>query len=82
MLFQQQEFQLVFLPLPIGQWISPEVTGQRPAPCAAFSFIRVDKRLAVLFGGRQRVKRVNELHILDMETWASSTNMFFLVSYF
>ena len=50
-----------------GTWSSPEITGPRPPPCAGFSFTKVDLSRAVLFGGRQRHQRVNEVHILDME---------------
>ncbi len=50
-------------------WFSPETTGIRPPPCAAFSFTRVDSHRVVLFAGRQRMERVNEVHILDMEEW-------------
>ena len=52
-------------------WISPETTGSRPPPCAAFTFMRVDPCRVVVFGGRQIGGRVNELHILNMENWVS-----------
>ena len=54
-----------------GVWISPETSGTRPPACAAFSFTQVDCHRAVLFGGRQRAERVNQVHILDMENWVS-----------
>lgn len=52
-----------------GEWLSPQTTGIRPLPCAGFSFTKVDPKRAVLFGGRQRHDRVNEINILDMESW-------------
>ena len=52
-----------------GQWFSPETTGVRPPPCAAFTFIKVDYSRVVLFGGRQLEERVNHVHILDMSNW-------------
>lgn len=55
-----------------GVWISPETTGSRPPPCAAFTFTRVDPYRVVVFGGRQMEGRVNELHILNMENWVSN----------
>ena len=54
-----------------GIWISPETTGSRPPPCAAFTITRVDPCRVVVFGGRQIGGRVNELHILNMENWVS-----------
>lgn len=51
------------------EWISPEMTGVRPLPCAAFSLTRVDQHRVVLFGGRQLLERTDQLHILDMENW-------------
>ena len=53
----------------IGRWSVPECTGTAPPPCAAFSFNKVDQQRALLFGGRQREARVNELHILNMDHW-------------
>ena len=55
----------------VATWSSPETTGPRPPPCAAFSFTKVDLSRAVMFGGRQRHKRVNEVHILDMDNWVN-----------
>jgi len=57
--------------LSAGTWSSPETTGPRPPPCAAFSFAKIDLSRAVMFGGRQRHQRVNEVHILDVKSWVS-----------
>jgi len=53
----------------IGIWCVPETTGETPQPSAASSFTRVSPHLAVLFGGRQKDGRVNDLAILDMNKW-------------
>ena len=53
----------------VATWSSPETTGPRPLPNAGFSFTKVDLSRAVMFGGRQRHQRVNEVHILDMDNW-------------
>lgn len=53
-------------------WIVPQTTGTRPPPCAAFSINKIDCHRVVLFGGRQREGRVNEIHILDMADWVRS----------
>ena len=52
-----------------GRWSIPETTGEMPRPCAAASFTKVDQHTAVLFGGRQKQGRVNDLAILNMEKW-------------
>ena len=52
-----------------GQWIQPQISGQRPPPCAAFSLTMADSCRAVLFGGRQRERRVNHMYILHLDTW-------------
>ncbi|XP_019858593.1 PREDICTED: kelch domain-containing protein 2-like isoform X2 [Amphimedon queenslandica] len=54
------------------KWVEPVITGPRPKPCAAFSFNRIDTDRVVLFGGRQKEERVNELHILDTSNWCWS----------
>lgn len=61
----------------VGEWLSPVMTGVRPPPCAAFSFTKVDCSRVVLFGGRQRPERVNEVHILDMSNWVMELFRFF-----
>lgn len=51
------------------KWVAKETTGIRPSPCAAASFNLIDKSRILLFGGRQLHKRVNEIHILDINHW-------------
>ena len=50
-------------------WIVPKTTGIRPPPCAAFTLNWIDQFRVLLFGGRQKPERTNEIHILDMFTW-------------
>ena len=52
-----------------GKWITPEISGQGPPPCAAFTLTMADTCRAVLFGGRQVSMRVNQLYILRLDTW-------------
>lgn len=55
--------------VPSQKWITPEMSGQCPPPCAAFSLTMADSCRAVLFGGRQREMRVNCVYILHLDTW-------------
>lgn len=50
-------------------WITPQTSGVKPPPCAAFSFTRIDCHRVLLFAGRQLKERTNEIHILDMAAW-------------
>ena len=50
-------------------WISPDITGERPPPCAYFTLTSIDKRRAVLFGGRIGIKdKMNDVYIIDLLT--------------
>ena len=52
-----------------GTWSSPNVSGTRPPPCAAFSFTMIDGHHAVLFGGYQTgIGKSNDAFILDLTT--------------
>ena len=57
-------------------WTVPDTTGETPKPCAAATFTKVDPHTAVLFGGRQKEGRVNDLTILDMEKWVNKLATF------
>ena len=35
-----------------GEWSSPNITGQPPPPCNAFTLTQVGERRAALFGGQ------------------------------
>lgn len=50
-------------------WVVPHTSGERPPPCAAFSFTKIDLHRVVLFAGRHRNHMSNEIYILDMATW-------------
>lgn len=52
-----------------GMWITPQISGQGPPPCAAFTFTMADSCRAVLFGGRQVNRRVNDLYMLYLDDW-------------
>jgi len=58
-----------FVIFAIGVWCVPDTTGETPQPSAASSFTKVSPHMAVLFGGRQKDGRVNDLAILDMDKW-------------
>eukprot|EP00118_Oscarella_pearsei_P001814 m.8563 g.8563 ORF g.8563 m.8563 type:complete len:430 (+) comp20702_c0_seq2:115-1404(+) len=49
-------------------WSSLEVYGPRPSPRAAHSLVKLDSHRVVLFGGRERERRLNDIHILDLRT--------------
>ena len=36
---------------PVGEWSSPNITGQPPPPCCSFTLTPVGERRAALFGG-------------------------------
>ena len=55
-----------------SKWINQETKGIKPPPCAAFSFTRIDQSRILLFGGRQRLNRMNEIHILNTSSWCWS----------
>ena len=61
--------EIKFNRMAIGCWSIPDTTGETPKPCGAVSFTKVDQHTAVLFGGRQKQGRVNDLVILNMEKW-------------
>lgn len=59
-----------------NMWISPVIEGIKPSPCAAFCFNKIDKTRFLMFGGRQKSARVNEVQILDTATWTWSGPIF------
>ena len=62
----------------LGCWSIPDTTGETPRPCAAASFTKVDQHTAVLFGGRQKEGRVNDLAILNMEKWVKKKHVMYM----
>ena len=50
-----------------GVWSCPATTGERPPPCAGFTFTAIDDRRAVLFGGKIGEQgRLNDVYIIDL----------------
>ena len=61
-----------------GKWYECRCTGERPPPCEKFTFNQIDKRRAILFGGKQSKYKVafSEVYILiaDEGNMVSITN--------
>ena len=51
-----------------GKWSSPPTTGPRPPPCSHFSFTAINNHQAVLFGGNQQGRRVNDCFLIDFDS--------------
>lgn len=59
---------VTFIPT-AGVWSCPATTGDRPPPCAAFTFTAVDDRRAVMFGGKNiNQGRMSNTYIIDFNT--------------
>ncbi len=56
-----------------GVWSSPKIKGEKPSPCAGFTFTKVDQHRAVLFGGRHldRNLRVNDVYLFNFKNMVS-----------
>ena len=54
-------------------WFSPNVRGTRPPPCRNFTFICINKRQALLYGGYlpEGKLRVSDLYLFDFSDWES-----------
>ena len=51
-----------------GKWSSPAVTGTKPPPLSCFSFTKVDRRRAVVFGGMtDGPKAAGDAYILELD---------------
>ena len=57
----------------LGSWFSPEVTGTRPPPCSNFTFVPIDDKRVLLFGGDQgrELGVTNDAYIFDVEAMVS-----------
>lgn len=57
----------------IGVWSSPDIGGEKPPPCSAFSFTKVDQDRAVLFAGYQpgQGARVNDVYVFNFRNMVS-----------
>ena len=42
---------MLSLHVSLGEWSSPNITGQPPLPCDSFTLTQVDERKALLFDG-------------------------------
>ena len=50
-----------------GKWSSPNITGQPPLPCNAFTLTHVGERRAALFGGESVSGRsVSDLFVIEL----------------
>ena len=50
-------------------WSCPATTGEKPPPCAGFSFTAIDDRRAVLFGGYNgKHGKMNDVYIIDLHS--------------
>ena len=54
-----------------GCWSTPDLKGQRPPPSTYFSFIKIDRHRAVLFGGEQEHGIVDDLYLFDFRNMVS-----------
>ena len=57
---------VAFIIITPGVWSSPVINGDRPPPCSAFTFTKIDQHRAVLFGGVVHgYDTLNDVYILD-----------------
>lgn len=64
---------LVFDPTGEGEWSRASVSGSVPVPRACSSAVYMaDRGCALIFGGRHRDTRLNDLYLLDMESFVYS----------
>ena len=58
------------------------MSGCIPPPSVDFSFIGVDKRRAVVFGGYQPPSGItNDTFLLDMDAWVSVCTVYMYILY-
>ena len=62
-------FCLFVHPVSVGTWSCPPTTGDKPPPCAWFTFTKVDDSRVVMFGGFTDHSRINDVYILDVKRW-------------
>ena len=57
-----------------GVWSCPATTGEKPPPCAGLTFIAIDDRRAVLFGGNNGEQgKMNDIYIIDLHSMVCVT---------
>ena len=49
-----------------GEWSSPNITGQPPPPCSAFTLTQVGERRAALFGGYSVSGPLSDLFVVEL----------------
>ena len=52
-----------------GEWSSPTETGTKPPPLAWFTFTKVDKRRAVVYGGHTEGEVCGDAYVLELDKW-------------
>ena len=54
----------------VDKWQEIGCEGDRPPPCSRFSFNKIDRQRALLFGGKQDKYKTTykDVYILDLET--------------
>ena len=57
-------------------WSCPVTTGERPPPCAAFTFTAIDDMRAVVFGGYNEERgRMNDVYIILLSSMVQFYNI-------
>ena len=49
-----------------GEWSSPNITGQPPPPCSAFTLTQVGERRAALFGDYSGSGPLSDLFVVEL----------------
>ena len=52
-----------------GEWSCPTETGTKPPPLTWFTFTKVDKRRAVVYGGRTGEELCGDAYVLELDKW-------------
>ncbi|XP_064622883.1 kelch domain-containing protein 2-like isoform X2 [Lineus longissimus] len=66
--------QILEYDIPTHSWKNPACSGMAPSPRAAMAVAKLDDRV-VIFGGRNKEIRLNDLHYLDLDgmSWTQLT---------
>ena len=49
-----------------GEWSLPNITGQPPLPCNAFTLTQVGERRAAVFGGYKGSRTLSDLFVVEL----------------
>ena len=52
-----------------GEWSCPTETGTKPPPLTWFTFTKVDKRRAVVYGGYTGEGLCGDAYVLELDKW-------------